>query len=565
MRDAGKFLTVSLILFAGLSAGAGDPLEARVEAVLKTPAYAAGHWGLLVVDAKTGAVVYEKNADRMFCPASVTKLFSTAAALVDLGADHRFKTPVVRRGEVDEDGTLHGRPDPRRPGRPDASAAGPGRTGSLLFEDNDHTYAGRQPRRHARRGRPARRARPPGREVHAAGIKAITGDVLVDDRLFEHAAEHRQRPDAGRRRSWSTTTSSTSWSRPRRRPASRPRSGSSRRPRSSRSTPRSRPAAEAAKPSVEVVAVGPRRFTVRGRSAGRPRAGGEGLRGRGARGRSPGRCSSRPSATRASRSAASPLGDNPATKLPTARRGRDAAAGGRIHLAAVPRVPQGDPQGQPQPARQHPAAAGRRAPRRDDAGRRAAARGGDPQGAGRRPRGDLVRRRRRRLAGRPGHAEGDRRAPPGDGRAARLPRVRGRPAGPRPRRHAGQGRRRRQPRPGPRPGQDRHLLGRQRPERRGDPHEQGPGRLHGDRLGPAAGLRLLPQQRADRAATTSPRPPPPPAALLGKLCEVFYADGATPDAKARWTPGNDRGRAEGRSQSHRVSWRDPIAGILRDP
>ena len=82
-------------------AWAGSPLEERVDAVVNARGFEGAHWGLLVVDSATGKAVFERNADRMFCPASVTKLFSTAAALVELGADHRFKTPVVRRGEVE--------------------------------------------------------------------------------------------------------------------------------------------------------------------------------------------------------------------------------------------------------------------------------------------------------------------------------------------------------------------------------------------------------------------------------------------------------------------------------
>src|SRR5262245_17508738 len=81
-----------------------EPFEARVESVLKTPGYESGHWGLLVVDGKTGKTIFERNADQLFCPASVTKLFTTASAVADLGADYRFRTPVVRRGDVDADG-----------------------------------------------------------------------------------------------------------------------------------------------------------------------------------------------------------------------------------------------------------------------------------------------------------------------------------------------------------------------------------------------------------------------------------------------------------------------------
>ena len=91
-------LRISLILlvipFQTLLGGiaiADDPMESRVNSVLKTPEYANAHWGLLVIDRTTGRTLYEKNADQLFGPASVTKLFSTAAALVELGADYRFQ------------------------------------------------------------------------------------------------------------------------------------------------------------------------------------------------------------------------------------------------------------------------------------------------------------------------------------------------------------------------------------------------------------------------------------------------------------------------------------------
>ena len=85
-----------------------EALQRKVQAVLRSPGYEQGHWGILVVDARTGRTVYEQNGDQLFAPASVTKLFSTAAALVEMGPDYRFETPVVRRGEIDAQGTLHG-------------------------------------------------------------------------------------------------------------------------------------------------------------------------------------------------------------------------------------------------------------------------------------------------------------------------------------------------------------------------------------------------------------------------------------------------------------------------
>ncbi|MBX6314745.1 MAG: D-alanyl-D-alanine carboxypeptidase/D-alanyl-D-alanine-endopeptidase, partial [Isosphaeraceae bacterium] len=163
-----------------------EGLEARVEEVLRAPGYQMAHWGLLVVDGRTGQTVYQKNADQMFSPASVTKLFSTAAALIDLGPDFRFRTPVVRRGEIDKEGILHG--DLILIASGDLSLGGrTGPDGSLLFKDNDHSYAGGNLKSTLVPTDPLAGLDDLARQVGEAGIKAVTGDVLIDDRLFEPA------------------------------------------------------------------------------------------------------------------------------------------------------------------------------------------------------------------------------------------------------------------------------------------------------------------------------------------------------------------------------------------
>ena len=46
------------------SASGHDALSRRVATVLEIPPYRNGHWGILVVDGKTGQTVYERNADQ---------------------------------------------------------------------------------------------------------------------------------------------------------------------------------------------------------------------------------------------------------------------------------------------------------------------------------------------------------------------------------------------------------------------------------------------------------------------------------------------------------------------
>lgn len=61
----------------------------------------------LVIDAKTGKVLEQRQAAEPFVPASSIKIASTLAALVVLGADHRFVTEIAATGTV-SGGTLAG-------------------------------------------------------------------------------------------------------------------------------------------------------------------------------------------------------------------------------------------------------------------------------------------------------------------------------------------------------------------------------------------------------------------------------------------------------------------------
>src|SRR5438128_1328538 len=56
---------------------AADSLTKKLDDLLAQPHFKTAHWGFLFVDLKTGEVVLEKNSDKLFAPASTTKLFST--------------------------------------------------------------------------------------------------------------------------------------------------------------------------------------------------------------------------------------------------------------------------------------------------------------------------------------------------------------------------------------------------------------------------------------------------------------------------------------------------------
>jgi D-alanyl-D-alanine carboxypeptidase/D-alanyl-D-alanine-endopeptidase (penicillin-binding protein 4) len=188
-------LVLVLCLFVPSGAlRAADELSDKIAAVINAPEYKHARWGILVVDAETGKTVYEHNPDMLFAPASVTKLYTCAAALSAFGADHTFETPVHRRGEV-VDGRLHGdlilvaKGDFTLGGRTTAS-------GTMAFKDHDHIYA--TPgglKTELTDTDPLAGLKALAKQVKEAGIRQIDGDVLVDDRLFAKSRGSGSGPD----------------------------------------------------------------------------------------------------------------------------------------------------------------------------------------------------------------------------------------------------------------------------------------------------------------------------------------------------------------------------------
>ncbi len=174
------------MLLGVAASGAAEALPTQLTTVLNRPEYRHAHWGILFADVATGETVYEMNADKLFGPASVTKVFSTASAWDYLGEGHQFKTHVRRRGEIEGDGVLNGdlilvaSGDPTMGGRTDDK-------GHIAFKDVDHIYANWTPANELTTQDPLAGLKELARQIAKAGIKAVSGDVVVDDRLFDKA------------------------------------------------------------------------------------------------------------------------------------------------------------------------------------------------------------------------------------------------------------------------------------------------------------------------------------------------------------------------------------------
>jgi D-alanyl-D-alanine carboxypeptidase/D-alanyl-D-alanine-endopeptidase (penicillin-binding protein 4) len=165
---------------------AKEPLRKAIHEVTSQPHFKHAHWGALFVDRETGEVIFEHATDKLFAPASTTKLFSVACALDALGADYRFRTPIVRRGELNNQGELHG--DLILIASGDLTLGG--RTtqdGKIAFANSDHTYANGNADAELTEPDPLAGLNDLARQVAAAGIRHVQGDVLIDDRLFDKA------------------------------------------------------------------------------------------------------------------------------------------------------------------------------------------------------------------------------------------------------------------------------------------------------------------------------------------------------------------------------------------
>ena len=158
-----------------------DELPGIVSRILDRPELRTSLTGIAAVRVASGDLVLGHNAEKLFAPASNTKLVSCAGALAVLGKDFQFVTRLVattepREGVVDGDVVLVAVGDPNLSQRisPD---------GRLKFADKDHSYAGFFEAKLVP-GDPLFVLRKLAHQARAHGLTSVRGDVVVDDGLF---------------------------------------------------------------------------------------------------------------------------------------------------------------------------------------------------------------------------------------------------------------------------------------------------------------------------------------------------------------------------------------------
>ncbi|MGB6387955.1 MAG: D-alanyl-D-alanine carboxypeptidase/D-alanyl-D-alanine-endopeptidase [Methyloceanibacter sp.] len=191
-RGAGRFgLLVSVLLsclFAAGSAaqGGADDRKVPVEIaeIMQGPRYQGATWGLKLIDLQSGQPVTTLGSNDLFFTGSVRKLFSVGLALKALTPEHRFVTPVYGDGEV-SGGVLNG--DLVLVASGDLTLGG--RTtaeGTIAFTNFDHTESNALGSSILTKTDPLAGLDELARQVAVSGVKRIDGEVIVDDRLFDH-------------------------------------------------------------------------------------------------------------------------------------------------------------------------------------------------------------------------------------------------------------------------------------------------------------------------------------------------------------------------------------------
>jgi len=148
-------------------------LAARLDSRLDAPLFKHGLWGVAVVDSN-GKLLYGRNADRLFIPASNTKIVVSAVAAALFPPKWSVKTSLYANGPVVDgvlqgDLVLYGRGDPtisRRCYAVDSTAA--------AACDTD----------------PFGRLRMLVDSLRVRGIRVIAGDLVGDGSYFEPATVH---------------------------------------------------------------------------------------------------------------------------------------------------------------------------------------------------------------------------------------------------------------------------------------------------------------------------------------------------------------------------------------
>lgn len=146
-----------------------ETLKVEIDAILQKYKPKGTHVGISIFSVSRNKSLYKSNSNKQFVVASNMKLFTTATALVYLGAGFEYKTEILYRGDISADGELNGDIIIKGSGDPNISGR---------FFDGNVTAV------------PAYWAD----KIREHGIQIITGDIIADDSIFDREFVHSNWP-----------------------------------------------------------------------------------------------------------------------------------------------------------------------------------------------------------------------------------------------------------------------------------------------------------------------------------------------------------------------------------
>ena len=146
-----------------------EKLKKEIDAILQKYKPKGTHVGISIFSVSRNKSLYKSNSNKQFVVASNMKLFTTATALIYLGAGFEYKTEILYRGIISPDGNLDGDIIIKGSGDPNISGR---------FFDGKVTTI------------PAYWAD----SIKKHGIQVITGDIIADDSIFDREFVHENWP-----------------------------------------------------------------------------------------------------------------------------------------------------------------------------------------------------------------------------------------------------------------------------------------------------------------------------------------------------------------------------------
>jgi D-alanyl-D-alanine carboxypeptidase/D-alanyl-D-alanine-endopeptidase (penicillin-binding protein 4) len=115
---------------------------------------AQARWGIFVMSMKDGRVLYSRNGNQLFTPASNMKIYTTAAALDLLGTEYRWRTSVYADKVPDAGGVIDGNLTLFGRGAPDLNSYGKNGLPSLADQ------------------------------LYQRGVRGVSGNIIGDESYF---------------------------------------------------------------------------------------------------------------------------------------------------------------------------------------------------------------------------------------------------------------------------------------------------------------------------------------------------------------------------------------------